>query len=224
MNAALILSGGKGTRFGSPVPKQYHRIFGRMVISYVLDAVKAARKIDTIIVAGTACPPLNRLKDKYGFETVPGGAVRNETLQNGLDALEKMGCDKVIILDAVRPLVTAELVDTYMNFLEDGWDAVSTVQPITDSLGCLDQHVVDRSRYYLMQSPEAYDFHLLYKHFDKTSHLTEVAHQLPETTRLMLYKDFPQNPKLTYPWEKSEIAYALYQHHVIEKLPQQKKK
>ena len=29
MNAALILSGGAGRRFGSALPKQYHKIGGR---------------------------------------------------------------------------------------------------------------------------------------------------------------------------------------------------
>ena len=217
MNAALILSGGKGTRFGSPIPKQYHRVLGKMVISYVLDAVRLADSINFVVVAGTRCPPLNHLQERYGFIQVPGGEKRNETLQNGLDLLHEQHCDNVIILDSVRPLVTADLIDTYIKYLDEGWDAVSTVQPITDSLGCLDMHAVDRSRYYLMQSPEAYRFPLLYDNFDASSPLTEVAHQLPEDSKLFLYKDFPQNPKLTYPWEKSSIAYAIYQQRIADR-------
>ena len=80
---------------------------------------------------------------------------------------------------------------------------------LMNSLGCLDAHEVDRSRYYLMQSPEAYNFPLLYAHFRPDSPLTEVAHQLPADSRLYLYRDFPENPKLTYPWEKAQIAQAL---------------
>ena len=124
-------------------------------------------------------------------------------------ALNALGCARVVILDAVRPLVTPELLDEYLRLIGEGWDAVSTVQPITDSLGCLDAHEVDRSRYYLMQSPEAYNFPLLYAHFRPDSPLTEVAHQLPADSRLYLYRDFPENPKLTYPWEKAQIAQAL---------------
>ncbi len=217
MNAALIMSGGIGARFGSTVPKQYHRILGKMVISYVLDAVRASSSIDFVVVAGTSCPQLNRLQEKYGFTQVPGGQKRNETLQHGLDLLHDCHCDRLIILDSVRPLVTPELIDTYMKYIVEGWDAVSTVQPITDSLGCLDLHSVDRSRYYLMQSPEAYNFPLLYENFDQYSPLTEVAQQLPENSKLYLYKDFPQNPKLTYPWEKSFIAYAIYQKKYLNR-------
>ena len=209
MNAALILSGGVGARFGAAVPKQYIRIRRKMVIEYVIEAAMQAETIDVVMVAGAPCPQLKALQKKYGFRTAPGGSVRNETLENGLTALRDMGCERVIILDAVRPLVTGALLDDYIRLLEDGWDAVSTVQPITDSLGCLDCHAVDRSRYYLMQSPEGYDLEKLLQHFDPHSPLTEVAHQLPEGSKIHLYRDFPENPKLTYPWEKNAIAQAL---------------
>lgn len=209
MNAALILSGGVGARFGAAVPKQYIRIRRKMVIEYVIEAAMQAETIDVVMVAGAPCPQLKALQKKYGFRTAPGGSVRNETLENGLTALRDMGCERVIILDAVRPLVTGALLDDYIRLLEDGWDAVSTVQPITDSLGCLDCHEVDRTRFYLMQSPEGYDLQKLLKYFDPHSPLTEVAHQLPQGSKIHLYRDFPENPKLTYPWEKTAIAQAL---------------
>ena len=155
-----------------------------------------------MIYALIKCPQLRALAGRYAFDRAPAGAVRNETLRHGLDALNALGCARVVILDAVRPLVTPELLDEYLRLIGEGWDAVSTVQPITDSLGCLDAHEVDRSRYYLMQSPEAYNFPLLYAHFRPDSPLTEVAHQLPADSRLYLYRHFPENPKLTYPWEK----------------------
>ncbi len=209
MNAALILSGGVGARFGASVPKQYTRIRRKMVIEYVIEAARAAKTADIVLVAGADCPQLRALQKKHGFHTAPGGASRNETLLNGLTALRNLGCDRVVILDAVRPLVTGELIDAYLTMLTEGWDAVSTVQPITDSLGCLDCHEVDRSRYYLMQSPEGYNLPKLLQYFDPASPLTEVAHQLPASSRICLYRDFPENPKLTYPWEKLAIAQAL---------------
>lgn len=209
MNAALILSGGVGARFGANVPKQYTRIRRRMVIEYVIEAAMQAEFADVVMVAGADCPQLQALQKKHGFRTVPGGATRNETLLNGLTALRDMGCERVVILDAVRPLVTGALIDEYLRLLQEDWDAVSTVQPITDSLGCLDMHEVDRSRYYLMQSPEGYDLPKLLQYFDPNSNLTEVAHQLPADSKIYLYHDFPENPKLTYPWEKLSIAQAL---------------
>ena len=180
-----------------------------MVIEYVIAAAMQAKSADVVLVAGADCPQLRMLQKKHGFCTANGGATRNETLLNGLAALRELGCERVVILDAVRPLVTGELIDEYLRLLREGWDAVSTVQPITDSLGCLDCQAVDRSRYYLMQSPEGYDLKKLLQYFDPNSTLTEVAHQLPADSRIYLYRDFPENPKLTYPWEKMSIAQAL---------------
>lgn len=209
MNAALILSGGAGVRFKSGVPKQYHVIGGKMLIEYVILASIAARNIDTVLVAGGDSAALLKVARKYSIKICPGGDTRNRTIKSGLDALNKLGCDNVVILDAVRPLVTGSLIDEYIGFLNEGYDAVCTCQHITDSLGCYDMHVVDRERYYLMQSPEAYKFKLLSERFQADSSLTEVAHQLPEAAKIKLHFEFTQNPKLTYPWEKAFIARAL---------------
>ncbi|MBQ3078867.1 MAG: 2-C-methyl-D-erythritol 4-phosphate cytidylyltransferase [Clostridia bacterium] len=210
MNAALILSGGSGQRFQSALPKQYHKILGKMVIEYAIEAAMNAKSIDTIVIAAHPSKAVKRLQTLYpSVVFVPAGEKRNETLKNGLMYLNEAACERVIIMDAVRPLVTGELIDTYIRLISEGYHAVTTAQAITDSLGCLDMHAVDRSRYYLMQSPESYDFPLLYAHFDSESPLTEVAQQLPEEIRLMKYYDFPENLKLTYPWEKQYIASLL---------------
>ncbi len=209
MNAALILSGGKGVRFGSALPKQYHKIAGKPVIEYVLNAAENAESIDTVVIAAQPCAEIKRLRGLHEFILADAGETRNQTLQNGLDALAALGCDNVIILDAVRPLVTGKLIDEYMRFLSNGYDAVSTAQKITDSLGCYTQKTVNRDDYYLMQSPEAYKFKALYESFDQDSPLTEVAQQLPDNSAIKLYFDFNDNIKLTYQWEKAYIRQAL---------------
>ena len=125
--------------------------------------------------------------------------TRNYSLVNALQYInDNYDCDKVIVCDAVRPMITGELMDKYFAFLDDN-AAVVTAQAITDSLGCYDIQKVYRDRYYLMQSPEGFDFKLLYDNFDPESKLTEVTQQLPENSKIKLYFDFNNNFKLTYP-------------------------
>ncbi|MBQ6716676.1 MAG: 2-C-methyl-D-erythritol 4-phosphate cytidylyltransferase, partial [Clostridia bacterium] len=64
MNAALILSGGSGQRFQSALPKQYHKILGKMVIEYVIAEALQAKKIDCVMIAGAMekCSSSNRLR------------------------------------------------------------------------------------------------------------------------------------------------------------------
>ena len=50
MNIVTILASGVGSRFGSDVPKQFHKINGKMVIEYVVDAILEAKTVDKILI------------------------------------------------------------------------------------------------------------------------------------------------------------------------------
>ncbi len=134
------------------------------------------------------------------IECIEGGKTRNQSLRAALEYIGKnVECDHVIILEAARPMVNEEIVDKYLTILDEGWDAVITGQKITDSLGSFDHHTVDRSRYYLIQAPEAFVFKLLYDNFDAKSEITATNQQLPDGSRTFIYFDFKDNYKVTYP-------------------------
>lgn len=202
MNIVAILANGVGSRFGSNIPKQFHKVNGKMVIEYVIESVLASGKTDKIVIATNIEANSVYLSDicaKNDIDMIAGGETRNKTLKNVISYIgENYECDKLIVCDAVRPMVTAQLIDKYFDFLNDS-AAVVTAQKITDSLGCRDFRQVDRERYYLMQSPEGFDFRLLADSFDEASPLTEVAQQLPADSKIHLYFDFNNNFKLTYP-------------------------
>lgn len=202
MNIVAILANGVGSRFGSNVPKQFHKINGKMVIEYVIESILEGKKVDKIVVATNVEANSVYLADiceQNNIDLVEGGSTRNRTLRNVLNYIDsKYDCKKLIVCDAVRPMITGELMDTYFKKL-DCSAAVVTAQKITDSLGCYDFQKVNRERYYLMQSPEGFDFGLLNDSFDSESELTEVTQQLPENSKIELYFDFNNNFKLTYP-------------------------
>ena len=50
MNIVTILASGVGSRFGSNVPKQFHKINGKMVIEYVVDAILEAKTAVTLAI------------------------------------------------------------------------------------------------------------------------------------------------------------------------------
>ena len=202
MNIVAILANGVGARFGSNIPKQFHKIRGKMVIEYVIESILSAQKLDKIVIATNVRENSIYLDDicrEYGIDLIEGGSTRNQSLKNVIDYIDAhYACCKLIVCDAVRPMITGELMDNYFNLLEEN-DAVVTAQQITDSLGCYDMHQVRRERYYLMQSPEGLAFPLLRDHFDAESPLTEVTQQLPEESKIHLFFGFNNNFKLTYP-------------------------
>ena len=196
MNIAMILSGGVGKRFGADIPKQYQDLLGKPVVEYVINAAKSAKSIDKVLVV--CAKNWADWFDKYQVDICEGGCERNISFRNGLEFIkQRYACKKIMVFDAMRPFVTPELIDIYMGKLDE-YEVVATCQRIVDSLGCLDFKECDRSRYYILQSPEAFRFDLIYDNFDPNSPLVEAYQQLPDGTSLYKYFDFPDNYKLTY--------------------------
>ncbi len=200
MNVAMILSGGVGKRFGADTPKQYQDLLGKPVVEYVVEAASKSVKIDkALIVCGEQYK--SWFEDNYDVDVCIGGNERNISLKNGLDYIKAhYHCEKLMVFDAMRPFVTTELIDLYMDKLDE-YQVVATCQRIVDSLGCIDFLKCDRSRYYILQSPEAFRFDVIYDNFDPYSPLVEAYQQLPEGTTLYKYFDFFDNYKLTYNYD-----------------------
>lgn len=199
MNTALILSGGTGSRLGGYMPKQYQSLAGKEIVAYTIDALKSSSKIDTIVVIATH-EYQSGLAGKYGVTVALGGNSRNKSLRNGLEyiAANYPMCNKVFINEAARPFITAELVDKYINLLDE-YDAVITTKHITDSLGKEGQRITDRSHYYLIQAPEAFRFKLLCEYFKADSPITATVQQLPPQCNVYRNYGFRNNIKITYP-------------------------
>jgi 2-C-methyl-D-erythritol 4-phosphate cytidylyltransferase len=211
MNAALILSGGLGTRFGCDIPKQYQTLCGKQVIAYSIEAFRASKSVhELVIVCGDEW--ISQLAGRYDVQCVTGGSTRNASLKNGLDYIQTHypDCEKIMINEAARPFITVDIANTYLGFLDE-YDAVITAQHITDSLGRKGESVTDRSEYYLVQAPEAFRFPLLYKHFSADSPITATMQQLPAERCVMEYYDFTNNLKITYK-EDLVIAKAMMAH------------
>lgn len=202
MNIVTILASGVGARFGSNVPKQFHRINNKMVIEYVIDAIAESDAVDKIIIVTNLSANqsyISELSHLSNIDFVEGGDTRNKSLDNAVRYIHNnYDCKKMIVCDAVRPMITGQLIDRYFSYLDNS-TAVVTAQKITDSLGCYDIPQLHRDRYYLMQSPEGFEFDTLFENFDPESSLTEVTQQLPENSKIELYFDFNNNFKLTYP-------------------------
>ncbi|WP_312447548.1 IspD/TarI family cytidylyltransferase [Lacrimispora sp.] len=199
VNISLILSGGTGSRMGGNLPKQYQSLEDREIIAYTIDALKSSLLISKVVVVA-AGEYVKELADRYDVDTTIGGDSRNASLRNGLEyiAANFPMCEKIFINEAARPFVTTKVVDEYLDLL-DQYDAVITTQPITDSLGKEGEAVTDRSQYYLIQAPEAFQFNILYEHFRAESPITATSQQLPSQSRVYRNFEFRNNLKITYP-------------------------
>ena len=88
MNIVAILANGVGARFGSNIPKQFHKINGKMIIEYVVEAISTAKSVDKIVVVTNVEANKGFLSGLLQNEKVvltDGGSTRNLSLKNALE-------------------------------------------------------------------------------------------------------------------------------------------
>ena len=161
---ALIVAAGAGTRLGGEVPKQYLPLGGRAVLRH---SVETFLRHPAISGVRTVISPEHRaLYDSAvaGLPILPpvaGGASRQDSVRNGLESLAELQPDRVLIHDAARPFLTAEIVDRTLAALDDAPGAVVAV-PVTDTLKRgHDGRVagtVDRSALWRAQTPQGFRY------------------------------------------------------------------
>ena len=138
--AALLVAAGSGSRAGGDLPKQFRRIGGRPLLAHTVAALRHDRidEIQVVIGAGQE----EAYREAVGPFPLPspvyGGATRQQSVRNGLDALARGGAvARVLIHDAARPFLPAAVVDRLLDALGDHHGAVP-ILPVADTLARLD--------------------------------------------------------------------------------------
>ena len=118
MVIALLIAGGSGNRMHQDIPKQFLTINEKPVIVYTLEAFEKHPEIDEIAVVciegweqvlWAYAKQFNISKLKSVF---PGGRNGQESIRNGVMGLEEKHEPDALVLihDAIRPMVTAEII------------------------------------------------------------------------------------------------------------------
>jgi 2-C-methyl-D-erythritol 4-phosphate cytidylyltransferase len=126
----VIAAAGSGERLGAGGPKAFVELAGRPMLEWSLRAVAEAMTIASVIVA---LPPGHDAELREGVVTVPGGEHRSESVAAALERVEE---EIVVVHDAARPLVTAELIDELVARLEARPDAAGVIaaSALTDTV------------------------------------------------------------------------------------------
>ncbi|RAI43433.1 bifunctional 2-C-methyl-D-erythritol 4-phosphate cytidylyltransferase/2-C-methyl-D-erythritol 2,4-cyclodiphosphate synthase [Rhodoplanes roseus] len=160
--AAVVVAGGRGTRVGGALPKQYRCIGGMAVIRRTLMAFTAHPDIAAV---QTVIHPDDEGRFADAAVGLPvlapthGGATRQASVHAGLEALADRAPDIVLVHDAARPFASAALLDRAIAAGRTG--AAIPGLLVSDTVKAVDPagrvvETLDRSRLRTVQTPQAF--------------------------------------------------------------------
>ena len=140
-NIGLLIAGGSGNRMHQDIPKQFLTVNEKPVIVYTLEAFQSHPEIEAIAVVciegwdqvlWAYAKQFNITKLKYVFA---GGKNGQDSIRNGVFELEKHYApeDIVLIHDAIRPMVSAEIISDNIRVARDKGNAI-TVIPCAEAM------------------------------------------------------------------------------------------
>jgi 2-C-methyl-D-erythritol 4-phosphate cytidylyltransferase/2-C-methyl-D-erythritol 2,4-cyclodiphosphate synthase len=161
--AVVIVAGGAGFRAGGGLPKQYQLIGGRPVIWWTLKAFvdhPGVSHVQTVIGAGHGSLFAEAIAGLKVAPPVLGGDTRQDSCRIGIAACTGAGLQKVLIHDAARPFVSADLISHVIAEL-DRSEGVVPGLPVADTMkfapGGLVERTVDRQGLWGVQTPQGFD-------------------------------------------------------------------
>jgi 2-C-methyl-D-erythritol 4-phosphate cytidylyltransferase len=163
---AVIVAAGRGDRLGLDRPKAFAKLNGRPLLAESLERIESFDWIDAIVVVAPEEweEPSILLAEEIGAgkvtACVTGGATRAESVRAGVAEVPE---DALVVLvhDAARPLLPAEVVERVLAPLGEGWDGAVPSLPLADTLKRADGEgtvveTVDRTGLYAVQTPQAF--------------------------------------------------------------------
>ena len=135
---ALIVAAGRGNRFGGPLPKQYALLAGQPVLRRTIAAFLASPVITRLLVVIGPEDDAHYQAATEGMDLpapVQGGASRQQSVLNGLEALAATAPDVVAIHDAARPFVRRADIEACLAAVSaEGIDGAILGIPLADTL------------------------------------------------------------------------------------------
>lgn len=170
MNVALIIAGGVGQRTNQDIPKQFINVFDKPVIIYTLETFESHPDVDAILVV--CLDGWHEILKAYAKQfnitklqwIVSGGENGQGSARNGVYALEDV-CgpeDILIIHDAIRPLVSEDLISDCIAKCRLYGSGVASLPCQETVMQTEDQvksdYSIPRERIMRVQTPQAYRY------------------------------------------------------------------
>lgn len=163
---AVVVAAGKGERMGTAFPKPFLPVAGIPLVIRTLHSLSRSsllRKI-VLVIAAEYEPLCRQLLERHGPFPFPltlahGGLERQDSVHLGLAALDP-DCDIVVIHDAARPFIAAEVIDASVAVAAEHGGALVAI-PARDTIKRVNPdglvvETVPRHDLWLAQTPQTF--------------------------------------------------------------------
>lgn len=176
----LVPAAGMGRRMGASINKQYLDLAGRPILAHTLELFQQHPAIDSIypiLPEDEISYCKTHIVDRYGISKVrsivAGGAERQDSVLNGLRALEGerkvTGETIVLIHDGVRPLFDAAMIPRLVETTHRHGGCVIGV-PVKDTIKEVEGGQIngtpERQLLWQAQTPQAFRFELILRAYE----------------------------------------------------------
>ena len=168
MNIAMIIAGGSGSRMRQDIPKQFLTVNEKPVIIYTLEVFQKHPAIDEIIVVciegweQILWAYVRQFNIAKVSAVVSGGDCGQASIYHGLQELEKEhnSNDIVLIHDAIRPMVSEEIISDCINKTTEYGCAIASIPCAEAMLVTEDQEssqkIINRENLKRTQTPQGF--------------------------------------------------------------------
>ena len=180
---SALATSGKDAREKKPQPsKQFTDLGGTPILIHTVCkfvAVKAVTEIWIALRENEVEAFSERLHRQFPdlqakpIEFVVGGEHRQQSVQNALNKIQAEPDDIVLVHDAVRPFVTAEIIHEVIDAAQKygaaiaGMPAVDTVKQVERTAeGAIIKATIPRAGIVLAQTPQGFRYRIIKKAFD----------------------------------------------------------
>ena len=160
----VIVAAGKGTRTGAAELKQFRWVAGKPMLLHSVQAFHDRSDVALVVCVlpreHAGDPPTWLFQcDVERLLISVGGRERSDSVANGIEDLSP-DCEIIVIHDAARPLVPAEVIASVIAEARKGHGAVPAI-PVADTLkrvvdSAVVAETVDRKGLWRAQTPQAF--------------------------------------------------------------------
>jgi 2-C-methyl-D-erythritol 4-phosphate cytidylyltransferase/2-C-methyl-D-erythritol 2,4-cyclodiphosphate synthase len=177
MNTAIIVGAGKGKRMNEKMNKILLTLIDKPIICHTIERFENSELINNIILVINKDDEseIKKIIEKNNYKKiikiVNGGEQRQDSVYNGIKAVDAQDDDIILIHNAANPFVTEKTIREVINAASQHGAAVAAIRA-RDTIKEVDREnfvirTLDREKLWQMQTPQAIKFSIAKKAFEK---------------------------------------------------------